>query len=574
MFKLGAYLKKYLKLLITGPTLKFFETLTDIVTPFLVAKMIDVGVETGNSGYVIRTGLIVIAINLLGLVLAALSQKICALTSSGIARDIRGDMFKHINTYSHAEYDKFSTMSLTNRTVHDVEQVKNAVNQTIRNVTRAPFLFIGSIIMACLIDSTLSLIFVIVSPIIVGVVYLIMKRTTPLYVETKTCLDNVSNVTRENLSGVRVVRAFNKQQNEKRRFDNSNTALLSTNLKVGNIAAIMQPIVSVLINFAIVAIIWFGGVRVNIGKLTQGQVIAFINYFGQISSALIVLARMLLVYTRTGASIKRINEVFEVKNSIIERKNTAEIDFSAGAKIEFKNVSFSYATTKNVVNNLSFTLLPGESLGIIGGTGTGKSSIINLIPRFYDATAGEVLINDVNVKKLNLKQLRDEIGIVPQKSVLFKGTLAQNLRWRKEFATDEELIKALKIAQAFEFVKEYPEFLNVKVERGGTNFSGGQKQRLTIARALVGKPKILILDDSSSALDFATDAALRKAIYRSLKDTTTIIVSQRTNSIKNCDKIIVLENAKAVDIGTHEQLLSRCDVYKEIYASQNKEKGE
>ncbi len=574
MFKLGKYLKSYTWLIIIGPLLKLLATLGGIVSPIIVAKMIDEGLGTGNSKLVIELGLIVVGITILALVLDIIAQKCSSIISEGVGRDIRKSMFRHINTYSHKEFDRFTTMSLTNRSVHDVDQVQTAISMTIRQITRAPFLLVGSIIMALIIDPQLSLIFVVVSPILFLVVFLIMKRNSPMYLKSKEALDEVSNVTRENLSGVRVVRAFNKQEFEEERFKKSNSKLLKYNLKIGNLGALLGPLLGLIINFAIVAIIWIGGIRVNIGGVSQGEIVAFINYFGQTSGALVSIARILLIYTRTGASMKRISEVFEVKNSVKETRKPVALDLTKPASIEFKNVSFAYLNTKNVVNNLSFSLKPGQTLGIIGGTGSGKSSVVNLIPRLYDVGAGEVLINGVNVKKYRTKDLRKYIGVVPQKAVLFKGTLAENMRWRDEHATDEEIIKALKTAQAYKFVSENPEFLKAKVERGGTNFSGGQKQRLTIARALVGEPKILILDDSSSALDFATDASLRKAIYKDLKGITTVIVSQRTNSIKNCDQIIVLENGNVVGTGKHAGLMRKCPVYKEIYDSQNKERGE
>lgn len=574
LFKLRDYLKNYKALIGFGVFFKFLEAVTDIITPFLVAKMIDIGVADGNAKYIWTVGIIVFAMNLLGVIFAVICQKCSAVASKGMGRDIRHNMFCHINTFSHAELDRFTTMSLTNRSVHDVAQVQNAVGMTIRNIARAPFLLVGSIIMAMIIDLRLSLVFIVLSPILAFVIYFVMKKTSPLYTRAKTELDNVSNVTRENLSGIRVVRAFNKQETEKKRFEKVNSKLAKTTISVGNIGACFQPLVYVLVNFGIVAIVWFGGIRVNVGGLKTGDIVAFINYFSQISMSLLTIARVLLVYTKTGSSMKRIGEVFEIKNSVVESENATEINPENPATIEFKNVSFSYNTTKEIIKNLSFTLSSGQTLGIIGGTGAGKSSIVNLIPRFYDVDKGSVLINGIDVKKYNLKSLREYIGIVPQNPTLFEGTLEENLKWRKADATSEELVKALKIAQAYDFVVEYPDFLKHKVERGGTNFSGGQKQRLTIARALVGNPKILILDDSSSALDFATDSKLRKSIYRGMKDITTIIVSQRINTIKNSDLIIVVNAGNIVGLGSHYDLMENCSEYAEIYHSQNKEEGE
>ncbi len=573
-FKLTSYFGKYKGQMTFGPLFKFLEAISDILTPFLVSRILDVGIANSDRSYIIKYTILVIIINLLGFLFAIISQKCASVASKGIGRDIRGKMFRHINTFSHAEFDKFSTASLTNRTVNDVEQIQNAVGQTLRNITRAPFLLIGSTAMAMILDVKLSLVFVAIMPIIVAIVFTIMKKTMPYYTEAKVNLDAVTNVSRENLSGVRVVRAFNKQSHEKNRFDKVNNALLRSDTKVANISAVMQPLLSLVVNLAIVAIIWVGGIRVNAGGLSQGNIIAFISYFGQISVALVQISRLMIIYTRTGASINRINEVFEVKNSLREKENAISVSEDAKGEIEFKNVCFAYGNGKYVVNGLNLKIKSGETIGIIGGTGSGKSSVVNLIPRFYDTSTGEVLVNGVNVKDYRIKELRELVGIVPQNPMLFKGTIAENMRWRKEFATDQEIVKALKIAQAFDFVVEYPDFLQHKVERGGTNFSGGQKQRLTIARALVGNPKILILDDSASALDFATDAALRKAIARSYKDITTIIVSQRTNSIKHCDKIVVLDNGNIAGIGKHDKLLKSCDVYKEIFYSQNKKEVE
>lgn len=570
MFKLSTYLKKYKFLVALGPFFKVLETITDILSPFLVALMIDKGVVNNDINYIITVGIIVIAMNLFGFACAVICQKCSALASQGIGRDIRSDMFRHINTYSHAEFDRFSTMSLTNRSVHDVHQVQHAIGMTIRQISRAPLLLIGCTIMAMIIDFQLSLSFLILIPILTLAIYFIMKKTSPIYSQAKQKLDNVSNVTRENLSGVRVVRAFNKQEYEKKRFLGANNQLTDSNIKVGNIGAVFQPLLMIVIMLCEVSIVWLGGFRVNDGFLTTGNIIAFINYFGFIASAIVVIARILLTYSKTGASMRRIREVFEIKNSLKEKSNPTPIDFTKTPKIEFKNVSFSYKQSKEVVKNLSFVLEPGQTLGIIGGTGAGKSSVINLIPRFYDASHGEVLINDINVKNYSIKELREYVGIVPQQNILFKGTIGENLRWRKENATDMELTKALQLAQALSFVKEYPDFLNHRVERGGTNFSGGQKQRLTIARALVGDPKILILDDSSSALDFATDAELKKAIYRNLKNLTVVMVTQRASAIKNADKIIVLDNGSVAGVGTHNQLMQTCEVYQEIYNSQNK----
>lgn len=399
-----------------------------------------------------------------------------------------------------------------------------------------------------------------------------MKHLKVLLISIKTKLDKTTNITRENLTGVRVVRAFNKQNYETEKFKYANYDLISTQIKHAKWNSILEPLISIVVNLAIIALFYFGGIEVNIGGLSQGKLIAFIDYFGTISSCIVSLSNLITIITRMHASSERINELFLVKNSIKDPANPVKIDSSSenNGKVEFKNVNFSYSDTKNIITNLSLVANPGDIIGVIGGTGSGKSSIVNLIPRFYDATSGDVLINDVNVKKYKVEDLRNMIGLVPQNPTLFEGTIRSNMCWRKPDASDEEIIKALKISQAYDFVKEYPDFLEHKVNRGGSNYSGGQRQRLTIARALVGNPSIIILDDASSALDFATDAKLRKAIRTYLANSTTFIVTQRTNSIRDANKIIVIDNGNIVDIGSHNELLERCQVYQEIHNSQNK----
>ena len=571
MFKLRSYLKPYTAHIIFGLIFKALEVVSDLISPLLMANIIDVGISTGDTTYIIKTTALMLVVNSLAVAFALCAQKLAANTSKGVGRNIRRNMFAHINTLSHAELDKFDTTTLINRAVFDVSQVETAIGMTIRLITRAPILLVGSIVMALIIDAKLSLMFIIALPVIITVVFLIMRKTSPLFHKNKIKLDKVTSVTRDNLGGIRVVRAFNKQPNETLRFNNANKELTDINVETIKISSLLQPIMYLIINLAVVGIMYFGGVRVNVGAVAQGDLIAFINYFAQISMALVILARIIIAYTRTISSLKRIRDVFETKNSIVSPKNPVHIDqLNTPNTVEFKNVFFSYNNTKNAVEDLSIKIESGQVIGIIGGTGSGKSSVANLIPRFYDVTKGEVLINGVNVKKYDLKELRKFVGIVPQNNMLFEGTIEENLRWRNEYATEDDLIIALKIAQAYDFVKEKPEFLKTKVLRNGSNFSGGQKQRLCIARALVGNPRILILDDSSSALDFQTDFNLRKAIRKHLKGTTVFLVSQRANTLKHADNIIVMDNGKIVDIATHSELLERCDVYKEIYNSQNK----
>ena len=574
MFKLGKYINNFKLQLIVGPIAKILETASDIITPFLMAIIIDVGIANNDLNTIYLYGGIILAITIVSFFFTLISQKCSAVAQAGISRDIRFDAFKQINTWSHGELDRFSTASLTNRLVHDVSQISMAVGMTMRNVTRAPLLLIGSFIMALTINLKLSLVFVIMMPIILFIVFKIMNKNTPLYSDLKIKLDDVTNITRDNLDSVRVVRAFNKQEYETQRFVKSNQAFTKVNLKIATYASLMHPLIMLVVNFSIIAILWIGGIQVNIGEMTTGNLLAFVNYLTSIAGSLVVIARLIIIYTRTGASIKRVDEIFRTENTIQNPLRPAHINYEkAKGKIEFRNVNFSYKTTKDAVKNLSIVINPGETIGIIGGTGSGKSSIVGLIPRFYDATSGDVLIDDVNVKRFDINELRQIVGIVPQNPVLFEGTLRENMRWRNPDATDEEIVKALKIAQAYDFVKELPDYLDHKVLRYGSNFSGGQRQRLTIARALVGNPKILILDDSSSALDFATDANLRKAIARNLKGATVILVSQRATTLMRADNIIVIDSGDIVGIGKHEELLKSCDVYKEIYYSQNSKKG-
>lgn len=570
MFKLKRYLGIYKKYIVFGPIFKALEAASDVIIPMLMALVIDVGIANRDTSYILIVCGIILLLNAISICCAVVCQKCSSIAQTGVCRDIRRDMFDHINTLSHAEMDKFSTVTLTNRMVHDVDQVGLSIGMTIRNVSRAPFLLIGSIIMVCFINLKLASIFFIMSPIILFIVLFVMMRNAPKYTELKTRLDDVTNIARDNLDSVRVVRAFNKQTYELERFDRANKEFTAVNMRIAKSASLLQPLIALVVNFGIIAILWFGGVEVNLGTITTGNLVAFVNYLTTISSALVVIARLIIIYTRTGASTKRIREVFATNNSVYNAKRLADFTYAdAEGKIEFKKVNFSYANAKNVVNDLSIVVNPGEVLGIIGGTGSGKSSIVNLIPRFYDCKSGEVLIDDVNVRKIKIEELRKIVGIVPQNPVLFEGTLRENMQWRKEDASDAEIVRALKIAQAYDFVKDLPDYLDHKVLRGGRNFSGGQRQRLTIARALVGNPKIIILDDSSSALDFATDANLRRAIATNLNSSTVILVSQRATSLMTADKIIVLDNGNVMGIGSHEELLKGCTVYQEIYYSQN-----
>ena len=558
--------------IITAPLFKFLETITDIIIPFLVANMIDIGVKTHDIGYITTWGIIVVVLNIVGITSAIICAKLSAKACTGVSYEMRKGLYAHINTLSHAELDKFTTASLNNRMTHDVSRITTALGMFLRTIMRTPFLIIGSTIMAMIIDLKLSLLFVVVAPLILISVFWILKKTEPLYDETQKDLDNVSKITRENLQGARVIRAFNKQSYEEKRFAKASEKLKKSAVKVVSISSLLNPITVTIINFAIIAVMWFGGLQVDAGDLTQGQIIAFVNYLTQVSVALVSLANIIIAFIKAINCANRINEVFDTKPSIVET-NHNRLDITTNPstpKIEFKNVSFAYSdTAKMAVKDLSFTAFMGDTIGIIGGTGSGKSSVVNLIPRFYDVTSGQIFIDGVNVKDYPLHQLREKIGIVPQKAVLFKGTLKENLRWRKEDATLQEIQKALKISQSADFVSELDGKLDFKVQAGGKNFSGGQRQRLTIARALVGEPEILIMDDSASALDFATDANLRRAIKNEIKS-TVILVSQRANTVKNANQIIVMDNGNIVGVGTHKDLMENCEIYKNIYDSQTK----
>lgn len=570
--KLFKFFKGYKKEMVCAPIFKFFETITDIAIPLLVSNMIDIGVKNHDIRYIAIWGAIVVALNVVGIISAVLCAKLSAKACSGVSYEIRKNMYEHINTLSHAELDKFGTATLNNRITHDVARIDTALGMFLRTVMRTPFLILGSTIIAMIIDIKLSLLFLVVAPIIFFVVFIILKKTEPLYNESQNNLDKVSEITRENLQGARVVRAFNKQDYEEKRFSGAAKKLKKSSIKVVSISSLMNPITSTVINFAIIAVMWFGGLQVNVGTLTQGQIIAFVNYLLQISAALISLANLIIAFIKAFNCANRINEVFDAQPSVEETNHEFIITTTSPdvPKIEFQNVSFSYSNSaKMAVKNLSFKAYPGDTIGIIGGTGSGKSSVINLIPRFYDATQGQILIDGINVKNYSFAQLRGKIGIVPQKAVLFKGTLKDNLHWRKPNATIEEMQKAIKISQSEEFVRDLPEKYNFKVQAGGKNFSGGQRQRLTIARALVGDPEILIMDDSASALDFATDANLRKAIKDDI-NSTVILVSQRANTVRNANLIIVMDNGNIVGMGKHKELLENCEVYKNIYLSQTK----
>ncbi|MDC0801983.1 ABC transporter ATP-binding protein [Clostridium paraputrificum] len=571
MFKLIPYLKDFKKECFLGPLFKLLEAILELIVPLVMAKIIDIGVKSYDTSYIIKMGILIIILGIVGLGSALVCQYFAAKASQGFGTKLRNELFRHINSLSHSEIDNIGTPSLITRIINDVNQLQVAVAMAIRLGVRAPFIILGSAIMAMFINLKLSLIFFLSIPLIVLTLYLVMGKSIPLYRVIQKKLDKISLITRENLEGVRVVRAFSKQEVEKDRFniaalDHSNTAI-----KVGKLSALLNPLTFMIMNFSIAFIVWFGGIGVNNGNFTQGEIIAFVNYMTQILLTLIVVANLVIIFTKASASATRVNEVLDTKSSIKEASSSTKVQATNNSTkiIEFKNVSFSYNNSKQYsLENISLSINKGETIGIIGGTGAGKSTLVNLIPRFYESTEGEIFINGENIKNYSIKDLRNLFGIVPQKAVLFTGSLRENMKWANKNASDEEILMALDIAQCSDFVSNLKDGLDTSVLQGGKNFSGGQKQRLTIARALVGSPKIIILDDSSSALDFATDLKLRQALNIHAKEITTIIVSQRTSSIKNSDKIVVLDDGKLAGIGTHEELLENSEVYKEICLSQ------
>ena len=570
MKKLLKYLKNYKKELVFGPFFKLLEAVFELIVPVVMAKMIDNGIGNNDSGYIFRMGGLIVLLGVCGLGFALTCQYLAARCAYGFGTELREALYRHINTLSYSGIDKVGTASLVNRLTNDTNTVQNGVNMFIRLAVRAPFLVIGAAVMAVMIDAKLAMIFFIAAPLISLVIFIIMRKTVPMYRKAQQKLDRASMLTRENLEGTRVIRAFSRQQEEIDEFREAVDDIADCSVAVGKISAILNPVAFMVMNLGIAAIIWFGGVRIDSGRLTQGELTAFTNYMTQILLALVVLANLIVIFTKAFASANRVSEVFAIEP---EEDGTAQVSGDSENILEFRNVSFAYeAAGDSSVSGVSFTLKKGEMLGIIGGTGSGKSTLARLIPCFYRATEGEVLVSGRNVQEYSLSDLRRHIGYVPQKAVLFSGTVRSNMTWRKADASDEEVISALKTAQSWEFVSHKPEGLDAPVSQGGKNFSGGQKQRLSIARALVGKPDILILDDSTSALDYATDLALRKALKSDMAETTVIMISQRTTSIKDADRIIVMDEGQAVGIGTHEELLESCPVYQEIYRSQMNEK--
>lgn len=574
MKKLLCYLKEYKKESVLGPLFKLLEATLELFVPLVVAAIIDTGIGNQDRGYVVKMCLVLVLLGLIGLAFSVTAQYFAAKAAVGFVTTIRHVLFGHIQKLSYAELDTQGTFTLITRMTSDMNQVQNGVNLTLRLLLRSPFVVIGAMVMAFTIDVKAALVFVVGIPALAVVVFGVMLACIPLYRKVQNRLDKVLGLTRENLTGVRVLRAFCKEEEQEAEFQRQNQTLTDTQKFVGRISALLNPLTYVIINVAIIALIWIGAIRVDMGIITQGAVVALYNYMSQILTELIKLANLIINITKSVACGNRIQSVLEVEPSVKDGAATVSGDGEAGKSaysVVFEHAGIRYPdAAQEAVSDITLNVRPGETIGIIGGTGSGKSSMVNLIPRFYDCSSGAVYVDGRNVCTYGLTELRDKIGVVPQKSVLFAGTIRSNMQWGKPDATDEEIFAAMEIAQAKDVVSKKEKGLDTEVEQGGKNFSGGQRQRLTIARALVKQPEILILDDSSSALDFATDAALRMAIGSMKHKPTLFIVSQRTSAIQYADKIVVLDDGSVVGIGTHEELMNTCEVYREIYDSQYK----
>ena len=611
MKRLLSYMKDYRKESILGPLFKMLEASFELLVPLVVASMVDVGIRNRDGGYIMKMGGLLLLLALVGLACSLTAQYFAAKAATGAGTALRNDLYKHIGTLSYAEIDSVGTATLITRMTSDINQVQNGINMTLRLLLRSPFVVFGAMIMAFTVDLRSAMVFVVTIPVLCGVVFGIMLVSMPLYRSVQRQLDKVLLTTRENLMGVRVIRAFNRQESEVGKFEGENDRLVQMQVFVGKISALLNPVTYVIINVAIVAVIWVGGEQVDSGTITQGKVIALVNYMSQILVELIKMANLIILISKATACMNRVDSIFQVETSVKERgslgggthengslgggiqenvshgkgiqENVSHIKEdscesppstgpSAGGpvpKVEFRDMDFVYSGAKApALSGISFKAMPGQTIGVIGGTGSGKTTLVNLIPRFYDADKGQVLVDGVDVRNHTLDGLRSKIGVVPQRPVLFKGTLRDNMKWGKKDASDEEIYDALNMAQAREFVNDKDQGLMLHIDQGGRNLSGGQRQRLTIARALVRRPEILIMDDSASALDFATDARLRKAIRQGTKDMTVFIVSQRATTIKQADLILVLDEGALAGMGTHKELLNSCEVYREICLSQ------
>lgn len=567
----GPFLKPYRVYCILGPAAKLAEAVLELYLPLLMAKVIDDGIAKGDTGYILKMGGVMLGIVTVGLLCALVCQYVASVTSQGFGTGLRHAVFRRITSLSHAELDAFGTPSLINRVTSDVNQLQYAVAMLIRLVIRAPFLCVGGIVMAMTIDLRLSLVIIVAIPLFVLIITLVMRKTVPLYRTVQGRLDKLTRVLRENLSGVRVIRAFARTDKEQKRFGGATEEHTAASIRVGKLAALLNPGTQLIMNLAILAIVWFGGLRVEAGGMTTGEIIAFINYVNQILLALLVVANLVGTFTKAYASAGRVLEVLGAEPSIQEEEGGETQGVPGTPAVEFRHVDFSYGGDR-VLTDISFSAPRGAMVGILGGTGSGKSTLMHLLMRFYDVEAGAVLVEGRDVREYAPDALRHKVGLVPQKAELFSGTIADNIRWGAAEADDEQVREAARMAQAAEFIQQKKDGYDTVVERGGANLSGGQKQRLAIARALVRRPELLILDDASSALDYATDAALRRAIRTGTKGMTVFMVSQRVSAVKDADLILVVDDGRLAGAGRHEELLEGCEVYREICRSQ--ERGE
>ena len=569
MKKLLVFLKDYKKESFLGPLFKLLEASFELLVPLVMANIIDIGIKNGDTGYIVKNCLIMAGLGVIGLVCSITAQYFAAKAAVGFSTKLRAALFRHIQGLSFTELDKAGTSTLITRMTSDVNQVQSGVNLVLRLFLRSPFIVVGAMIMAFTINVKAALIFVVTIPLLSIVVFGIMAISTPMYKKVQQGLDGVLRITRENLTGIRVIRAFAKEADEEKKFKESNQELNRLQTAAGKVTAFMNPVTYVIVNLATAVLIYTGAFQVNEGIITQGELIALVNYMSQILVELVKLANLIVTVTKAIACGNRIQSVLEMENSMVQKDILEQKEKPEDYAVEFDHVSLKYAGAgEESLTDITMKIRRGETIGVIGGTGSGKTSFVHLIPRFYEATKGSVHVNGVDVREYPLPMLRDKVGIVMQKAMLFQGTIRDNLKWGNEQASDEELWQALATAQAKEVVENKDGRLDAEVEQEGKNLSGGQRQRLTIARALVKKPEILILDDSASALDFATDAALRKALKEMDGDTTVFIVSQRTSSLMHADQILVLDEGEAVGIGTHEELLKSNTVYQEIYYSQ------
>lgn len=566
---LKRYIVRFKVDIFVGQFFKLIEAVLELYLPLIMADLIDSGIKNGDTAYVLSRSGLMIGIAAVGLLTALVCQIVASRASQNFGTMLRGDLFRHINTLSHADVDKLGTPSLITRMGSDINQLQQALAMLIRLVVRAPFLAIGSIVMAISLDVQLSVVFLIITPLIALVIYIVMLRSMPYFTKMQKKLDGIGRIVRENLEGARVVRAFSKQEAEIEQFGHATRDYTDTAVRAAQISATLAPFTGIIMNVGILAILLLGGSRVNVGVLEQGVIIAFIQYVIQISLQIVIVANLVVLFTKAGASAKRVGEVFDMQPSVRDGRHGDAAKADAKAAVELENVSLVYAgALEPALQGVTLCIPRGQTVGVIGGTGSGKSTLVNLIPRFYDATQGRVRVLGADVRDYSLRGLRGHIGVTPQNAVLVRASVRRNMRWGSPEATDEEIWAALRTAQAAEFVEKLPGKLDFTIEEGGKNLSGGQRQRLTIARALVRRPEILILDDSASALDFATDAALRRAIREDTDGMTVIIVSQRASTIRHADQIVALEDGHVAGVGTHEKLFEDCQVYREICLSQ------